>query len=541
MEYMINDVNNPAAADADSIFNGKIKLSEIVDMPALQSLTDEFYVLTGMPIGILDLDGKSLINSGWQDICTNFHRVNPETLRCCIESNTIRARGISPGECREYRCLNNMQDIVTPLMCGGRHIGNIVMGQFLYDDDEAGINEFKEQAAMYGFDEDEYLEALARVPRCSRDRVKKLMRFYVKLADMISQMGLSNLILAMAIEEKDRTDEMLEKRESLLRIITDNMVDMVFMMDTDMRFRYISPSLERVVGYRSEELMGRDAIEYVHPDDREMIINEVGRLLIEGTGTAEYRYRGINGDYLWFESKGKTLTGPDGSVTGAVVGSRDITSRKKAEMEIQQLLEQKEMLLREVHHRIKNNMNTIAGLLKLQSMSINENAAVEALNDARGRVLNMMLVYDRLYRSADYRNLQVKGYFDELIREIIRIFPNNARVKVTSDIEDFRLDSKILFTMGIMINELITNAFKYAFDGIEYPELFFKMVNRAGKITFSVRDNGTGLPQGVLNGERQGFGLNLVAAMAEQLEGEMSFTGIGGTGITVSFTPVDQV
>jgi two-component sensor histidine kinase len=212
-----------------------------------------------------------------------------------------------------------------------------------------------------------------------------------------------------------------------------------------------------------------------------------------------------------------------------------IIDRKKAEEEIKALLEQKEMLLREVHHRIKNNMNTVAGLLKLQSLSIEEPAAIEALNDARGRVQNMMLIYDRLYRSADYKNLNVKDYFENLINEIIKLFPNHNKVNVVKKIDDFNLDSKLLFTMGIMINELITNTFKYAFHETDNPELAFSLSFNDGRVSFAVKDNGPGLPDNVKTGNRNGFGLNLVSSLAEQLEGEMVFGDTTGTEIQVSF------
>jgi two-component sensor histidine kinase len=128
----------------------------------------------------------------------------------------------------------------------------------------------------------------------------------------------------------------------------------------------------------------------------------------------------------------------------------------------------------------------------------------------------------------------VKDYFENLINEIVKIFPNHKKVNVVKKIEDFKLDSKVLFTMGIMINEVITNSFKYAFDGIENPELVFALAINDGRVTFTVKDNGPGLPDNVKTGNRNGFGLNLVSSLAEQLEGEMVFGESGGTEITVS-------
>ena len=288
-----------------------------------------------------------------------------------------------------------------------------------------------------------------------------------------------------------------------------------------------------VLEYNRSEVIGETStsLDIMRSEDRSVMIKGlVSAGSIKGYETELYKKGGapvfcrIYGEKINISGEEKLLT---------II--EDITEKKKAEREIQSLLEQKEMLLREVHHRIKNNMNTIAGLLKLQSLSTSDSRIVDALNDARGRVQNMMIIYDRLYRSDDYTNLSVKKYFENLIDEIVKIFPNYSSVKVTKIIDDFTLDSKILFTAGIMINELITNAFKYAFDGIDRPEIIFSLFRNENTVKVSVKDNGRGISENLLNGPGDGFGLNLVSSLAEQLEGEMRILKDPGTEITVTF------
>ena len=155
----------------------------------------------------------------------------------------------------------------------------------------------------------------------------------------------------------------------------------------------------------------------------------------------------------------------DGEIVGLTVSSRDITERKRAEEKINALLEEKELLLREVHHRIKNNMNTMVSLLSLQSETMEDWKAVAALEDAKSRLQIMSVLYDKLYRTENLREMSIKDYLPALVDEIIDVFPNKASVQIETRIDDFVLGVKLLSPLGIIVNELLTNAMKYAFIG----------------------------------------------------------------------------
>ena len=112
---------------------------------------DDFYELAHIPMAIIDLKGKVLVGVGWQDICTKFHRVHPETCRHCIESDTQLSAGVPPGEFRLYKCKNNMWDIATPIMVGGQHVGNLFSGQFFFEDEPLDYELFRSQARAVRF------------------------------------------------------------------------------------------------------------------------------------------------------------------------------------------------------------------------------------------------------------------------------------------------------------------------------------------------------------------------------------------------------
>lgn len=190
---------------------GGLELPDIIDINSLQSLMDHFQKLTGMVFAILDLRGEVLVAAGWQDICTRFHRVHPDTAKRCTESDIYLTRGVEPGKFKLYRCKNNMWDVATPLIIGGKHMGNLFMGQFLFKDEEPNIEVFREQARTYGFDEDEYLAALNRVPRWGRETLDDVMHFYSHLADLIAKLSYGNIKLAQAMAEKSELIELLER------------------------------------------------------------------------------------------------------------------------------------------------------------------------------------------------------------------------------------------------------------------------------------------------------------------------------------------
>ena len=198
---------------------GDLNLADIIDVPAVQSLMEDFYKLAPVPMAIIDLKGQVLVGVGWQDVCRNFHRVHPETCRHCIESDTQLTAGVPEGQCKLYKCKNHMWDIATPIMIGGEHMGNLFSGQFFFEGEALDLDLFRAQARQYGFDEDQYLAALEAVPRLSREVLDTAMAFFRKLAQMLSQLSYSNIKLARSLSQRDALTESLRRSECQLQEI----------------------------------------------------------------------------------------------------------------------------------------------------------------------------------------------------------------------------------------------------------------------------------------------------------------------------------
>ncbi len=308
-----------------------LELTEIINVHAIEPLMDNFYKLTNIPIGLNDLKGNVLIGVGWQDICTRFHRVHPETCKHCIASDIMLSSGVSPGKFKMYRCRNNMWDIVTPIMVGGHHIGNIFSGQFFFEDEPLDYGLFRSQARKYGFNEEEYIAALDKVPRLSREAVNTGMAFLMGFANMLSELSFSNIRLSMALMERNNlVNELQKNREDLDRA---QAVGNIGSWRLDVRKNELiwSDETHRIFDIpKGTPLTYEFFLSTVYSDDREY----VDRKWKEGLGGKPYdiEHRIVVGNKIkWVREKAYLEFDRNGGVTGGFGITQDITERKKVE------------------------------------------------------------------------------------------------------------------------------------------------------------------------------------------------------------------
>ena len=311
----------------------EFELSDIINVKAIQSLMENFFKLTKIGVAILDLSGEILVSTGWQDVCTKFHRVHPESRKNCLESDLQLSSGVKPGEFKLYRCKNNMWDMSTPIMVGDRKVGNLYLGQFLFENESPDVEIFRHQARIYNFDEEKYIEALDRVPRWSRLTVETVMHFYTQLASLISQLGYNNLMLSQAIVEKDKFLSQLKESETKHRKLVENINDVIYAVDTVGNIIYISPPIESVLGYKPSELIGRNFIELIHIDNQSMLSTLFKDVLQKQLRPSEYRVRAKNNKFRWVRTSSRPIF-KKGQVLGIQGVLTDITEGKQSELEL---------------------------------------------------------------------------------------------------------------------------------------------------------------------------------------------------------------
>ena len=275
----------------------------------------------------------------------------------------------------------------------------------------------------------------------------------------------------------------------------------------------------------------------VHPDDKDFANDEMQKAL---HGEKEYNteFRIVLPDNTLRNIKAYAQTTRDsgGNPTRLTGVNYDITEIKSSETRIKSLLAEREIVLKEVHHRIKNFMNTINSLLILQADTVKDAKAIEALKDAGSRVRTMMIIYGKLYQSAD-RDISAGIYLRELIDEIIGVFPNSKSVRVENTIDDFMLDMNKLQAVGIIINELLTNIMKYAFTGRDNGLIRITAGRAGSDILISVEDNGNTIPESVdfENSVLPGFGIRLIGMLVKQLDGTIRIERGSGTKTVLKF------
>jgi PAS domain S-box-containing protein len=337
-------------------------------------------------------------------------------------------------------------------------------------------------------------------------------------------------VIARDICEKKEMEERLARKSEELDRYFDSALDLLCIADTDGRFHRLNPEWENVLGYPLSVLEGARFLDFVHPDDLQATVAAVSDLDAQKEVLSFVnRYRRRDGSWRWIEWRSR----PMGKMIYSV--ARDITDRKQAEERIERLLDEKELILREVHHRLKNSIGIVAAFLALQAGSVLDEACRGIILEAESRVQSIVMIYDRLYRSVEYQSVSMAEYLNALIDHIARNFAGTADVRFERVVEDFRMDPKRMQYLGIIATELLTNAMKYAFRGRGEGRVRVEAGCRDGKGFLVVRDDGVGIPPGSGGDGPAGFGFTLIKQLAAQLEGDARFESDSGLRATVEF------
>lgn len=294
----------------------KFHISELIDISLLQQLFDSFFELTGIMHAMLDAENNIISSTGWEDICTNFHRRCAQTEARCKQSDSFIKEHLQDGPYIGYQCLNGLIDYATPIVVEGQHLATIFMGQLLHQPPDEDY--FRRQAQEFGFDEAAYLKALHHVKIIPEKHIKHIMKFYSKLAQVLTSMGLERMRRMEAAEDKFYKAFHCSPEPTTIVTLQEG------------RYFEVNESWENITGYRRDEAIGHTASElnfWVSPDDPGLIIKKVRK---QGNiRNLEISFRMKSGDIRYFLFSAELI-----DIAGTnhlLCVHKDLTDRKKIE------------------------------------------------------------------------------------------------------------------------------------------------------------------------------------------------------------------
>ena len=335
------------------------------------------------------------------------------------------------------------------------------------------------------------------------------------------------------ITDKRKAQKELEETEGRFRLMADASPAMIWMSDKNINLIYLNKKSMDFYGRTLQNLKGDMWLAQIHPDDKvkfnESFINTSEERI---PFDLEVRRKNRNGEYRWILDSISPRFLEGGEFEGYVGIGIDITERKKISADIANSFKEKEILLKEVHHRVKNNLQIISSILSLQTHYINNKSIQDILSASRSRILSMSLLHEQLYNSNNFVNINFENYIKILTDQLLSTYRNpSTAVKFKLDIENIQLDIGTSINFGLILNELITNSLKYAFSEKENGEIEISLKHNETKkdIILKVSDNGKGLPKDFDIDNMKSLGLEIVTSLVEQLQGELEIHSNGKT------------
>lgn len=335
--------------------------------------------------------------------------------------------------------------------------------------------------------------------------------------------------------KRKRAEAELKSTKEKLESFINNTSDAIIIFDLEGKVIQVNNGFEEIYGWTSGEVVGLELPTIPAGIKKETLklLDEVktGKVLTAFETTRQRK----GGSIFDVSATISPIKDHDGTIVAFAGISRDITERKKAEEQTRCSLKEKETLLREIHHRVKNNMQVISSLLRLQSKFIKDRDDIEIFKDSENRISSMSLVHEKLYQSRDFTKIDFNVYISDLVKSLFHSYGANNVVPVIN-VDNVSLGIESAIPCGLIINELVTNALKYAFPNGKRGEIKIFLGYEGEDIVLNIYDNGVGIPENIDFDKTGTLGLHLVKILVEnQLQGEIHLDRTEGTDFLIKF------
>lgn len=336
------------------------------------------------------------------------------------------------------------------------------------------------------------------------------------------------------ITERYETSRELAK----LSMVASKTSNGVLITDAEGKVDWVNEAFSRITGYTLQEIKGEKASEVMQgpeTQDSEAQKLDQARREFKPVTVELINYR-KNGEKYWAQIVSSPIMDFDYNFVGSIILHTDITDKKKYELDLKQSLEEKEVLLAEIHHRVKNNLAVISGLMELQTLNTDHEDIRKILGDSQNRVKSIALIHEKLYHSETLSKINFENYIKDLIKNISDSIKSDCNdIQVNTRCSDISLNVNQAVPCGLILNELIINAYQHAFDEQKNGKIDIYIENRDDSIYLTLQDNGRGLPEDLNLHQPKSLGLKLVSTLVKQLKGKIAINNGNGTKYVITF------
>ncbi|MCP4135009.1 MAG: PAS domain S-box protein [bacterium] len=372
--------------------------------------------------------------------------------------------------------------------------------------------------------------------------------------DILHEGEFTNLRIVQGedITERKQVEETLRLSEERFRTLAKAAPVGIYLTDPDGDCVYVNDRWQEMAGLGIEEARGKGWVQGLHEKDRDLIGDSWYKMIeSKGVWGLEFRFQNKEGLITWVYGVAVEQVDKDGSVTGIIGINIDITMLKESEfnlidslaesIRLSEQLEisnrEKETLLKEIHHRVKNNMQILSSLLGLQSSYIDNEKALGIMKETERRIRSMALIHEKLYRSGDLSKIDFNDYIKTITEELSEFYRGQSlHIDIEVQVKDLFLDIVRAIPCALIINELLTNSYKYAFLEKREGVITIHFEKQTGGVfVLTIADNGTGLPEEFNINEIESLGLQLVLELTKQLKGKLETFNKTGTTFVITF------
>ncbi|MEA2006528.1 MAG: PAS domain S-box protein [Acidobacteriota bacterium] len=338
------------------------------------------------------------------------------------------------------------------------------------------------------------------------------------------------------VTSQKKAEKNLRVEKAYLKQFFENIQEGIVLADKEQKIISVNKEFVRLFGYNMSEIKDRYLDEIVGHEKK---CDEVEKISVKISTGEKVAFEAVRKRKDGTMIDVSVLTMPiivDGEVVASVAIYRDITERKKAEEQVKSSLEEKEVLLKEIHHRVKNNMQIVSSMLRLQARQSKSEDFIEMCNVSQSRIRSIALIHESLYKSNDFARIDFSKYIEKLMTHLFSIYEGGKeRIEFEVDVDDVFLDINKAIPCGLIINELVSNSLKHAFPNHMKGKVSVEMLKENGKHILSVKDTGIGFPEKLDFRNTKTLGMQLVTDLVKQLRGTIELARDVATEFKIAF------